>query len=98
MDNEREEDLPRYQGKDDDVFVEAECGPIYDQTDGEEMAKRIASLESQLKDREHLSEKSGHFTEVIAAIPLAVAMQPMPPSSWFKRLSRAVVVGLAIRV
>ena len=40
----REEDEPRYQGSDDDVFVQADI-VIYDQAAGEEMAARIEKLE-----------------------------------------------------
>ena len=53
MDIEREEDLPRYQGSDDDVFVEPDNGPIYDQTDGEVMAARIIDLEYALDHCAH---------------------------------------------
>lgn len=43
-----EEDEPRFQGSDDDVFVSAK-GIVYDQTAGEEMAKRIEDLIAVIK-------------------------------------------------
>lgn len=47
--SDREEDQPRFQGSDDDVFVQVEC-VVYDQSAGEAMAARIIDLEHSLTD------------------------------------------------
>lgn len=39
----REEDQPRFQGSDDDVFVQIEC-VVYDQSAGEAMAARLYGI------------------------------------------------------
>lgn len=45
---EKEEDQVRFQGDDDDKFVNPMEGlPTYDQTDGEKMAARISLLENE---------------------------------------------------
>ncbi len=50
-----EEDQPRYQGSDDDEFVNV-AGIVYDQVAGEEMAARILLLEGMLTEKLELIE------------------------------------------